>query len=144
MEVAHIVLEYFKVLVWPLVAIIIAYVYRNIVSSVFSNSKISLQLFGVKIETTMDNLKQALVATMGGFLTDRQWMLLKEIATERTVSVKDKGYKLSMEKDLKWIRPIRNAGLIMSLPDGCYIEQAESLVLTPLGNLLMHARNRDR
>jgi hypothetical protein len=75
MEVAHIVLEYFKVLVWPLVAIIIAYVYRKIVSSIFSNSKITLQLFGVKIETTMDNLKQALVATMGGFLTDRQWML---------------------------------------------------------------------
>jgi hypothetical protein len=144
MDVAHIVLEYFNVLVWPIVAIIIAFVYRKIVSSVFSNSKISLQLFGVKIETTTDNLKQALVTTMGGSLTDRQWMLLEEIATERTVSVKDKGYKLSMDEDLEWIRPLRNSGLIMSLPDGYYIEQAESLILTPLGNLLMHARYRDR
>ena len=44
--------------------------------------------------------------------------------------------------DLSWIRPVRIAGLIMTLPDGRYIEQAEEIVLTPLGELLMQAKQK--
>lgn len=128
---------------WPIVALLGLLLYGSRVIAIFSRSKIRLSLFGVEVETTEQQLEKILTEPVGDQLTAKQWELLDEVWRRGTVSVSAKRYSMSMEGgDLPWIRPVRNAGLIMSLPDGLYIEQATDLVLTPLGRVLMAARDR--
>jgi hypothetical protein len=116
--------------------------YRDTIVSLSQKSKVKLSLFGVEIETTIPNLENIITAPVGGTLTDQQWALLREIMKEGQVSVAEKKYVMTMQRDLAWIRPIRNAGLIVTLPDGKYIEQAEHLALTSLGKIVVEAKFR--
>jgi hypothetical protein len=139
-EAAKLTLEYLKVLVWPVVASGALFWYRNAIGAALSKTKVKLSLFGVDVEANIAELERTLTAATGGTLSEAQWSLLQKISQHESVSVAGQGYKMSMQGDLPWIRPLRNAGLIMTLPDGKYIEQATDLVLTPLGKLLMTAR----
>ena len=140
MELEELILEYVKALAWPIVAVFTLLKYRDVISGLIQKSKVKLSLFGVEIETKISDLEQRLMAPVGGKLTDQQWALLHKIATTGPVAVAQAGYKMQMQGDLPWIRPVRNAGLIVTLPDGKYIEQAEQIALTPLGQLLMHKK----
>ena len=134
------ILEYIRILVWPLVTLLLIMKFGNTLITAIQKSKVKLSLFGVEIETSIVDLERTLTAAVDGALSPKQWDLLEKIWKKGTVSVQNEGYVMDMSADLKWIRPIRNAGLLMSLPDGKYIEQATELALTPLGKLLMQAR----
>ena len=140
MEFAKLVLEYIRVLIWPFVAVIVILKYGHSLISVLEKSKVKLSLFGVEVEANIADLERILTAAAGGSLTAQQWNLLEKIGREGSIFVQKEGYKMDMTGDLQWIRPVRNAGLIMTLPDGKYIEQATELVLTPLGKLVMEAK----
>ena len=140
MELEELILEYIKVLVWPVIIIFALVMYHDLIGGLIQKSKVKLSLFGVVIETKISDLEQVLMAPVGGRLTDQQWAMLQKIATRGPITVATEGYKMHMEGDLPWIRPVRNAGLILTLPDGKYIEQAEQITLTPLGELLMKER----
>ena len=140
MELEELILEYIKVLVWPVIVIFTLVMYRDLIAGLIHKSKVKLSLFGVEIETKISDLEQMLMAPVGGKLTGQQWALLQKIAMRGPVAIAAEGYKMHMQGDLQWIRPVRNAGLIITLPDGKYIEQAEQIALTPLGSLLMKER----
>lgn len=140
MDVAKIVLEYTQVLIWPMVALVALFKYGHYLISMLEKSKVKLSLFGIEVEVNIDDLERILTQSVGGQLLPEQWNLLERIAREGSITVKKEGFKMDMSGDLSWIRPVRNAGLIMTLPDGKYIEQATELVLTPLGKLLMEAK----
>lgn len=133
-------LEYIRVLVWPLVTLLLIMRFGDTLITAIQKSKVKLSLFGVDIETSIADLERTLTAAVDGALSPKQWDLLEKIWKKGSVSIQNEGYVMNMSSDLAWIRPIRNAGLLMSLPDGKYIEQATELVLTPLGKLLMQAR----
>jgi len=141
MDPAQLILEYIKVLIWPLVVVVVILKYGSSLIHVFERSKVKLSLFGVEVEINIAELERILTAAAGGSLTSQQWSLLEKIAREGSVFVQKEGYKMDMNGDLPWIRPVRNAGLIMTLPDGKYIEQAAEFVLTPLGKLVMEAKS---
>jgi hypothetical protein len=140
MDIAKLVLEYIQVLIWPIVAVMVIRKYGQSLIRVFEKSKVKLSLFGVELEANIADLERVLTAAVSGSLTAKQWDLLERIGREGAIFVQKEGYKMNMPGDLNWIRPVRNAGLIMTLPDGKYIEQATELVLTPLGRLLMEAK----
>jgi len=142
MAIAELVLKYIEALIWPVTAVIFLVLYHDPILALLEKSKITLSLFGVSVEMTLSQLESSMTAPLGGVLTPQQWDLLKEIAEHGNISVKDKGFVMSMQKDLPWIRPVRNAGLIMTLPDGEYIEQAKEIAMTPLGELLMQAKQK--
>jgi hypothetical protein len=140
MEFAQLVLEYIQVLIWPLVVVAIVLKYGRSLLGVLEKSKVKLSLFGVEVEANIADIERNLTSAVGGSLTPQQWDLLERMGREGSVLVQREGYKMNMTGDLQWIRPVRNAGLIMTLPDGKYIEQATELVLTPLGKLLIEAK----
>jgi hypothetical protein len=134
------ILEYIKVLVWPIVAAYALVRFGGAIASALGRSKVKLSLFGVEIEVPVSQLEQVLTAAVGGRLSAQQWALLEQSAKDGVLSVAKAGYRMTMDGDLPWVRPVRNAGLIMTLPDGQYIEQATDIVLTPLGKVLMSSR----
>jgi hypothetical protein len=132
-ELLTFLLEYLKVLVWPIVFLVALIWFPRTIRSVLPYvTKVKLNLFGVEIETTIANLERVLTAGVGARLTERQWDLLEEIFRKGRLSVAEKNYVMTLQKDLAWIRPIRNAGLVSTLPEGKIIEEAEQLDLTPL------------
>jgi hypothetical protein len=144
MEAAKLVLEYLKVLIWQAIVVFALIKYHEVIRELFYRSKVKLSLFGFEIETKISDLQQSLTSTVGGRLTNQQWELLEKIYKEGAVSVVTECYKMDMQADLSWIRPLRNAGLMMSLPDGEYIEEAEEFKLTPLGKLLMESKMSEK
>ena len=138
------ILEYLKIIIWPTIVIFALIRYREVIEEAFYRSKVKLSLFGFEIEIKISDLEQSMIATVGGTLSNQQWGLLEKIHKDGPVSVSTEGYKMSMQADLSWIRPIRNAGPLMSLPDGEYIEEAEELDLTPLGKLLIESKTASK
>src|SRR5262245_9234094 len=113
MDVAKLVLEFVKALIWPIVAALVILMYGKSLISAFGKSKVKLSIFGVEFEVSTADLERTLTAAAGGSLTTQQWELLEKIGLKGSVSVTEEGYKMQLPGDLTWIRPIRNAGLIM-------------------------------
>lgn len=143
---AELILKYVQALVWPAVVVLALIIYHDaILAALTSVPKVKISLFGVEFEITLPELEESLTAAVGDVLEDKQWDLLEQIEQSGQLSVTEKNLNLrSMDGHLRWVRPIRNAGIIKTLPEGEYIESAEYLVLTPLGKLLMKARKEQR
>lgn len=137
MSTLEIVLELVKSLAWPVTAVILLLAYRKAILALLPESKIKVSLFGMEVETTFPELETATLATLGGHLTGKQLDLLETIATQGPVSYENDGIP---KEDRKWIRPLMNAGLVMTIPPGEHLGQAEGLALTPLGSLVMRPR----
>lgn len=134
----NLILEYLKVLIWPMLAFFAIWRFGEEISSLFKQSKLKISLFGVEIEVKAADLERVLTAPVGGSLSDRQWALLKRLANEG--ELKADQFSLRGGDDLVWMRPVRNAGLILTRPEGLVIEAAESIELTPLGILVTKAK----
>jgi hypothetical protein len=137
MTAAEIILKYLEVLVWPATLTLILLRYRDPILSLLQKSKIKLSLYGVEVETTLSELETITLATLGGNLDNKQLELLVHIANEGRISYGKEGIP---KDDREWIRPVMNAGLIMTTPQGARVGEAEGLALTPLGSLLMRAK----
>ena len=141
MSAPELVLEFVKALAWPVTVVILLFAYRGAIISLLPKSKIKVSLFGLEVETTFPELETVTLATLGGRLDERQLDLLTSIANRGSVSYGKGGISAD---DRKWIRPLMNAGLIMTIPSGEHLGQAEGLALTPLGSLLMRPRLQSR
>jgi hypothetical protein len=137
---AAMILKYIDVLVWPVFVFVLLLVYRGPILRLLEFSKVKLTLFGTSVETTIADLQKVMTAEVSGTLTSQQWMFLEDLWSQGQISVADRKLRMTMYGDLNWIRPIRNVGLIKTLPDNDYIENATHIELTPLGRLLMAAR----
>jgi hypothetical protein len=136
MELAKLILEYTHVLVWPVTISLLLLLYRDTIVSILPKSKIKVSLFGLEVETTLSELETITLATLGGHLNDKQLSLLKQLAGKGTIFFGEKGIS---KEDRKLIRPIRNAGLVMTDPIDAHLKEAESLSLSPLGTLVMRS-----
>jgi hypothetical protein len=130
----ELVLEYVKVLIWPITITILLFAYRNAIISVLPKSRIKVSLFGLEVETTLPELETITLATLGGHLNNKQLHLLTRMANEGPIAYEEGGIP---KDDRKWIRPLMNAGLIMTTPVGAHLGEADGLALTPLGSLLV-------
>jgi hypothetical protein len=89
----------------------------------------------VEVETTIQELANASIATLGGVLKPKQRELLTRLRHEETIS-----YEAGVPRhDWPWIVPLRNAGIVETEPQGAYLEEAQCLKLSPLGTLVVKA-----
>ena len=138
MQIAEIILRYIEVLIWPLLLAVGLVSFREPLLGLINKSNVKFSMHGVTIETSVQKLTESLSETFKEELTEKQWYLLEMIQSKGGVSVKVEGLNLRTGgEDFEWVRPIRNAGLIKTLPEGHVIELSERLVLTKLGRLLM-------
>jgi len=133
------ILNYFEVLSWPVVALIALFLIRPIISQIISGSKIKVSLGGVSIETTLPEIREIISEQIGGSLSQSEQSLLKELATGKEIHYKDG----NSSSDRKFLRPLRNAGLIMTIPRNAYLADATSIQLTALGRLYVRAIDSD-
>jgi hypothetical protein len=131
MTVARLFLEFAQVIIWPLTIGILLIVYRDVIKELIPKSKVRVSLFGLQVETTLPELETITLAALGGHLEDRQLELLTRISFAGLLSIAP-----SRDERL-WVRPLVNAGLIMTSPAGAHLKDASGLALTPLGNLVM-------
>ena len=143
MTTATLVLEYVKALIWPVMALAVLIAYRGPIMSLFSGSRITLTLFGITVETTVPQLQEATLQMISGPLTPEQAALLALLArSPGTVSVDDDavGQVTRTKEGRRCLWPLRNAGLVMTLPVDEHLSDATHLALTPIGRLLMQSR----
>jgi hypothetical protein len=133
MDVAHVVLSYIQVLVWPTVAVVLILRYRRVIERLLPGTRIKLKLAGVTIETTLDVLKNSIEEAVGDEgIGKEQWSRLEQIGRNGQV-------QFDRSRDYTVLIPVRNAGLIRPIPRG-HLGQAKEVELTPLGRLLLQAR----
>jgi hypothetical protein len=137
MSVSQLVLEFVKVLIWPVTLILLLFVYRDAILTLLPKSKIKITLFGLEVETSLPELETITLSMLGGQMDQRQLHLLTTLVNDGPVSYDKAGVP---GEERNWIRPLMNAGLIMTLPAGEHLGKAEGLALTPLGTLLMRPK----
>jgi hypothetical protein len=138
MTIDQLALEFTKVLAWPVTAIILLFVYRREINAflgLLGGSKLTITLFGVEIETTIPELQAITLEAIGGELTPTQRKLLQRMADEEGKT--PAGPERVGDDWHDFLRPLRNGGLIKTVPKDSTLGDATDLELTPLGKLLM-------
>jgi nicotinic acid phosphoribosyltransferase len=136
MEIANIVLEYLKVLIWPLVITALALSFRKPIIALIPRSKIQFTISNITIETTLETLEKSVKESLRGrSITKEQWNWLKKLNENgRTLYDPNSYYEL---------RPLRNAGLIKEHPEGT-LTDAKEIEITTLGSLLVEAFEKQK
>jgi hypothetical protein len=136
MEVVNIVLEYLKVLIWPLVTIVLILVFRKPIIALIPRSKIQFTISNVTIETSLEVLEKSVKESLRGRpLTKEQWNWLKKLSENGRTSYDPNSYDE--------LRPLRNAGLIKEHPEG-WLSNAKEIEITTLGSLLLEAFEKQK
>jgi hypothetical protein len=131
-EVTHIL----EILVWPAAAIVALFIVRPHLSALMSKSKVKLAMFGQSIETTLPELEHVIEEQADGQLTEQHIKFLESLSE---VGVKD--YPNGIQSDeRKFLRPMRNSGLILAIPRNAFLSEARGLRLSALGRLYLRAR----
>ncbi len=135
-------IQILQIVIWPIVVLIGIAVLRPHLGSILSGAKVSINLFGVSIETTVPELQQIIEQQAGEPLKDEQIQYLDNLAKSGAMQYPD-GVK-DIHEHSEIIRPLRNFGLVMTIPKNVSIGSAKSVTLTPLGHLYMRTRREQR
>jgi len=142
MAIAQLVLSYLQVLVWPCVLIFALIRYRRTISSLATQSKITLNFAGVSIETTVEALERSMEENLRGRkLSGEQWKWLEDLRKrDGRLPYNNSSYDILV--------PLRNAGLITQYhQDGSPADQlriSTEVGITSLGKLLLEAAGRNQ
>lgn len=131
-------IDLLKVIAWPAVALTAIWAFRPILKDLVPGSKLKISIAGVSIETTIPELKNIITEQIGPDLTKETIKLLEGLGESGALELDER-----MPKDQRQLyRPLRNAGLIMTLPRHTYLGEAKSIQLTELGRLYIRARRK--
>lgn len=148
---SQVVLSYLQVLVWPLVVVVAVLALRKPVMQMFPGSKMTINLFGVRLETTVPELVRTMEEEVGRFLSQQEKDFLRKMRSigftyylddlEKNAGdqFRETPYKeeaIVAKKDVGWLRRLRNAGLVMTEPRGSSMNRAQGLRLTALGRIV--------
>jgi hypothetical protein len=129
-------LRLLEVTLWPAVAIAAILVIRPHLSALLSGTKIKFSAAGLTIEATLPELKQVLEEQAGEGLSVehvRYLTSLQHIGTKLYPS----GVERSEERD--FLRPLRNAGLVLTVPRNAFLQEASRIELSALGRMYLRA-----
>ena len=127
-------LEYVKALAWPVTALTAMFAYRRVIIRLLPGSKVTMKMFGFSIERSLPEIEELVTERLGGrSLNPEQMRLLKSLADSGRAPFDRAPASQNVA------RPLRNAGLIISYPDGLQLAEAESIELTGLGRLIVVA-----
>jgi hypothetical protein len=122
--------------VWPLVTLVSLFVVRPHIGQLLSGAKIKLSIGGQIIETTLPVLQQIIEEQAGEVLSKEHKEYLSDLQHE--------GCKLYASgvidsNERKILRPLRNNGLIQTIPRNSFLNEAKAIELSALGRLYLRA-----
>ncbi len=142
MTIAELILEYLKVLTWPVVILVLFLTYRKAILTLLPKSKIKISVFGIAVEVSEMDLSNAAARNfellgegLKGQSQLKQQKLLHFLSKEGQIPFPDN--LRDKEEREQVVRPVMNAGLVMTVPRRAHLLEAEGLELTPLGKMLM-------
>jgi hypothetical protein len=126
------------VVVWPAVAVLGLLVLRPHIGALLSGAKVKLSIAGQSIETTLPELKQVIEEQTGEPLSAEHVNYLAFLQRDGA-----KQYPAGVEKgeERKFLRPLRNAGLVTTVPRNVFLQEAKAVELSALGRLYLRASN---
>lgn len=127
-----------EVLVWPGVAAAAIFVLRPHLPVLLSRSKIKLEMFGQSIETTLAELENVVEEQSGGVLLPTHIAYLEMV---RAAGAKEYPTGVSTEEQTL-LRPVRNSGLISTIPRDAFLADARAVQLSALGRLYLRSRSK--
>ena len=133
-------LDVLEILAWPVVVIVAIFVVRPYLSSILSGTKITLAVAGASIETTLPELKQIFEEQYAEVLSSEHVDYLRE----RLLKGRDRngdwvGDSNKASNRRVFLRPLRNAGLVLTVPRSTFLSQATDIEISGLGRLYLRA-----
>jgi hypothetical protein len=136
---AEILLKLVEVLAWPSVALIALIIVRPQIAKLFAGARVKLSILGQSIETTLPELQQILEEQAGERLSAEHTDYLNSLFRNGAKSYPD-GVKENPERKL--LRPLRNNGLILTVPRNAFLADARAIELSALGRLYLRGTTR--
>jgi hypothetical protein len=133
------VLRLVEIVAWPLVALAGLFVVRPQIARLLSGARVKLSIAGQSIETTLPELQQILEEQAGEPLSAEHASYLTSLLKDGAKSYLD-GVTESRERKL--LRPLRNNGLILTVPRNAFLSDARAIELSALGRLYLRGVNR--
>jgi hypothetical protein len=127
-----------QVIAWPLVVLIGMILIRPHLRTLMSESKLKLSMFEHSIETTLPELQEVIQEQAEGALTPEHIQYLESLSNLGLKSYPD-GVK---SEERKFLRPLRNAGLLATVPRNAFLTEATAIQLAALGRSYMRARRQ--
>ena len=134
-EVLHLV----EIVVWPLVAVAFIFVIRPHLAALLSGAKVKLSIAGQSIETTLPELKEILEEQAGESLSAESIAYLSSLERE---GAKQYGSGITKSEERNLLRPLRNSGLVHTIPRNQFLQEATGIELSGLGRLYLRARTK--
>jgi hypothetical protein len=125
-----------QIIIWPLVAITGILVVRPHLSALMSKSKLKLSMFGQSIETSLPELQEVIQEQAEGALSAEHLAYLESLHQSGAKQYPD-GVQ---SPERKFLRPLRNSGLIVAIPKDAFLADAKAVQLSALGRLYLRAR----
>ncbi|MFZ3018457.1 MAG: hypothetical protein WA056_08390 [Gallionella sp.] len=130
-------IHFLEIVRWPAVALVAIFVARPYLTKLLSGAKVKLSIAGQTIETTLPELEDVLEEQAGE-------SLLAEHITYLTSLQRDgaEQYPSGIEnrEKRKFLRPLRNAGLVLTVPRNSFLDEAKAIELSALGRLYLRAK----
>jgi hypothetical protein len=130
-------LRLLEIVLWPVLALVAIFVVRPHLSTLLSGAKVKLSIAGQSIETTLPELKQILEEQAGESLSADHVAYLTSLQRDGAKQYPS-GIKQSDER--KFLRPLRNSGLVLTVPRNAFLQDAQAMELSALGRLYLRAK----
>ena len=130
-------LHLLEIVLWPIVALVAILVVRPHISALLSGAKVKLSIGGQSIETTLPEVQRVLEEQAGEPLSGEHVAYLISLEHDGA-----RQYSSGIEKseERKSLRPLRNAGLILTIPRNAFLQEAKAIEISSLGRLYLRAR----
>jgi hypothetical protein len=130
-----------EIAIWPAVATLAILVIRPHLRVLLSGAKVKLSIAGQSIETTLPELQQVLEEQTGEPLSTGHVSYLASLQRD---GIKQYPAGVEQSEDRNFVRPLRNAGLIATVPRNAFLKAANAVELTALGRLYLRAKDSKR
>lgn len=127
-------LKLLEILAWPSVTVIALFVLRPQIAKLLSGAKVKLSIGGQSIETTLPELQQIIEEQAGEPLSAEHMAYLIALLRAGARSYPN---GVTESRDRKFLRPLRNNGLILTVPRNAFLSDARAIELSALGRLYL-------
>lgn len=130
-------LHLLEIVIWPVVALAAIFTVRPHLSGFLSGAKVKLSIAGQTIETTLPELRQILEEQSVEALSADHIAFLRRLQKDGRKEY-ESGIQSSDER--KFLRPMRNSGLLLTVPRNSFLSEARGVEISALGRLYLRAQ----
>jgi hypothetical protein len=125
------------VVVWPVAALVAFFILRRTIATMLSGAKVKLSIAGQSIETTLPEINRVIEELTSEPLGERHVAYLRQLQASGIKKYPD-GVSDDDERD--FLRTMRNAGLIQTIPRAARLKRATGIDISALGRLFLKSR----